>query len=54
MKNTEKSLIQQMRITDFEITNRKSLFSISAKDAERLKNAKPYIEAVRILAQSDH
>ncbi|MCG7904332.1 MAG: GGDEF domain-containing protein [Candidatus Thiodiazotropha weberae] len=45
MKNTEKSLIQQMRITDFEITSRKSLFSISAKDAERLKKAKPYIEA---------
>ncbi|MEW8262112.1 MAG: GGDEF domain-containing protein [Candidatus Thiodiazotropha taylori] len=44
MKNTEKSLIQQMRITDFEITNRKRLFAISQTDAEHLKQAKPYIE----------
>jgi diguanylate cyclase (GGDEF)-like protein len=44
MKNTEKSLIQQMRITDFEITGRKSLFSISLADAEHLKKAKPYID----------
>jgi diguanylate cyclase (GGDEF)-like protein len=45
MKNTEKSLIQQMRITDFEITGRKGLFSISPEDTEYLKRAKPYIEA---------
>ncbi|MBV2091166.1 MAG: GGDEF domain-containing protein [Candidatus Thiodiazotropha sp. (ex Ctena orbiculata)] len=45
MKNTEKSLIQQMRITDFEITGRKSLFSISPADTEILKQARPYIEA---------
>lgn len=44
MKNTDKPLIQQMRITDFEITNRKGLFAISQTDAEHLKQAKPYIE----------
>ncbi|MEJ2621064.1 MAG: GGDEF domain-containing protein, partial [Candidatus Thiodiazotropha sp.] len=45
MKNTEKSLIQQMRITDFEITARKDLFSISPEDTECLEKAKPYVEA---------
>ncbi|MCG8489619.1 MAG: GGDEF domain-containing protein [Chromatiales bacterium] len=44
MKNTEKSLIQQMRITDVEIINRKNLFAISSTDVEHLKKAKPYIE----------
>jgi diguanylate cyclase (GGDEF)-like protein len=45
MKNTEKTLIEQMRITDFEISGRKEIFSLSAEDAKNLKNAKPYIVA---------
>ena len=45
MKNTDKTLIEQMRITDFEIAGRKGLFSITADDAECLKKAKPYMEA---------
>ncbi|MGD9170770.1 MAG: GGDEF domain-containing protein [Candidatus Thiodiazotropha sp.] len=45
MKNTDKTLNEQMRITDFEVSGRKELFSIAADDAKALKNAKPYIEA---------
>jgi diguanylate cyclase (GGDEF)-like protein len=44
MKNTDKRLIEQMRITDLEITYRKDLFSLTADDIECLKNAKPVIE----------
>lgn len=44
MKNTDKTLIEQMRITDFEIASRKALFSIQQEDAEQLKKAKPYIQ----------
>jgi diguanylate cyclase (GGDEF)-like protein len=45
MKNTDKTLIEQMRITDFEISGRKEMFSLTADDAKSLKNTKPYIEA---------
>jgi diguanylate cyclase (GGDEF)-like protein len=45
MKNTDKTLIEQMRITDFEISGRKDMFSICANDAKSLKRARPYIEA---------
>lgn len=44
MKQTDQSLLEQMRITDFSIANRKELFSISAADEATLKKAKPYIE----------
>lgn len=45
MKNTDKTLIQQMRITDFEIAGRKALFSMTPEDEKRLRKVKPYIEA---------
>lgn len=45
MKNTDKTLIEQMRITDFEILGRKEMFSLTADDAKSLKNARPYVEA---------
>lgn len=45
IKNTDKTLIEQMRITDFEISGRKDMFSITDDDAKSLKRAKPYIEA---------
>jgi diguanylate cyclase (GGDEF)-like protein len=45
MKDTEKTLIEQLRITDFEIAGRKELFSISTREGKVLKKAKPYIEA---------
>jgi diguanylate cyclase (GGDEF)-like protein len=44
MKNTDKTLIEQMRITDFEISGRKEMFSLTADDVRILKNTKPYIE----------
>jgi diguanylate cyclase (GGDEF)-like protein len=45
MKNTDKTLIEQMKITDFEISGRKEMFSLTVDDAKNLKRAKPYIEA---------
>lgn len=45
MKYTDQTLIEQMRVTDFEIAARKELFSITAEDASLLKHARPYIEA---------
>ena len=52
MKKTDQSLLEQMRITDFEISSRKALFSILDTDEIALKGAKPYIEA-RISARVD-
>ena len=52
MKKTDQSLLEQMRITDFEISSRKALFSILDTDEIALKGAKPYIEA-RISALVD-
>jgi diguanylate cyclase (GGDEF)-like protein len=45
MKSTDKTLIEQMRITDFEISGRKDMLYLTADDAKSLNNAKPYIEA---------
>lgn len=45
MNKTDQSLLEQMRITDFEISSRKALFSITPEDEFALREAKPYIEA---------
>ncbi|MBR9828362.1 MAG: diguanylate cyclase [Oceanospirillales bacterium] len=44
MRRTEQTLLEQMRITELEIDNRKTLFSITAADCERLAQIKPMIE----------
>lgn len=44
MKSTDKTLLEQMEIGDFEVSNRKELFEITSKDEKILKEAKPYIE----------
>lgn len=44
MKQTDQSLLEQMRITDFAISSRKELFSITEADEVALKNLKPCIE----------
>ncbi len=44
MKKTDQSLLEQMRITDFAITNRKELLFFTKEDETILKNAKPYLE----------
>ncbi len=41
---TVQTLIEQMRITEFEIEHRKLLLSIKEKDAKALKNFKPCVE----------
>ncbi|HRD66401.1 MAG TPA: diguanylate cyclase [Candidatus Competibacter sp.] len=44
MKQIEQTLLEQMRITDFEVDHRKTLFSFSNTDAEFLLSYKPIIE----------
>jgi diguanylate cyclase len=44
MKQTEQTLLEQMRITDFEVEHRKTLFSFSTADAQLLRSSKPTIE----------
>jgi len=44
MKQTEQTLLEQMRITDFEVERRKALFVFSDADAELLASCKPTIE----------
>lgn len=44
MKQTEQTLLEQMRITDFEVDHRKTLFLFSAADAQLLLSCKPTIE----------
>lgn len=44
MKQTEQTLLEQMRITDFEVEHRKNLFSFSNADAQLLLSCKPTIE----------
>lgn len=44
MKKTDQTLLEQMRITDFEIVSRKELFSITADDVAQLKKARPCVE----------
>ena len=43
MNKTDQSLIEQMRITDFEISSRKVLFSITPADEAALKGMQPHI-----------
>ncbi len=44
MKQIEKTLLEQMRITNFEVENRKTLFSFSNSDVQALLSCKPTIE----------
>lgn len=44
MLRTDQTLLEQMRITDFEIDHRKNLFSITDADVQALKRIKPAIE----------
>lgn len=45
IKQTEKTLLEQMQIGDFEIEQRKTLFSLTDADIAALKSAKPIIDA---------
>lgn len=44
LKQTDQTLLEQMRITEFDIDNRKSLLSLSDEDFKRLKAYRPIIE----------
>lgn len=44
MKLTDQTLLEQMQITDHEITRRKELVGLGSDDAEVLLSCKPYIE----------
>lgn len=44
MKRTDQTLLEQMRITELEIENRKALFMIDHDDVEVLTRVKPLIE----------
>lgn len=44
MKQTEQTLLEQMRITEFDISNRKTLLSLTQRDCDLLKECKNYIE----------
>lgn len=44
MNKTEQTLLEQMRITDFEVEHRKILFAFTDADAELLLSYKPTIE----------
>lgn len=44
MKRTEQTLLEQMRITEFEIANRKELFAITPEDEALLKSVGQQIE----------
>lgn len=44
MKKTEQTLLEQMRITEFEMEHRKALFSFSNDEAQLLLSCKPTIE----------
>ncbi|WP_010323129.1 GGDEF domain-containing protein [Marinobacterium stanieri] len=44
MKRTDQTLLEQMRITELEIENRKALFMIDHEDVEVLTRVKPLIE----------
>ncbi len=45
MKPTDQTLLEQMRITDFDIANRKALLSFTDEDCKLLKNCRPMIES---------
>lgn len=44
MKQTDQSLLEQMRITDFAISGRKELFSLTPTDEVALQNIRPFVE----------
>ncbi|MDP3265431.1 MAG: diguanylate cyclase [Sulfuricurvum sp.] len=44
MKQTDQTLLEQMRISEFDISNRKMLLSLTQKDCELLKGCKNSIE----------
>ena len=44
MKQTDQTLLVQMRITEFEIKHRKELFNLRDEDFRLLKNCKVFIE----------
>lgn len=44
MKQTDQTLLEQMRITEFEMANRKNLFYLSDIDFDLLKKCKMFIE----------
>lgn len=44
MKQTEQTLLEQMRITEFEVEHRKTLFSFTAEDTAALVACRPLIE----------
>lgn len=44
MKQTDQTLLEQMRFTEFEVENRKALFSITAQDERTLASFRPAIE----------
>lgn len=44
MKQTDQSLLEQMRITDFDVEQRKALFSFTASDVQVLLSCKGVIE----------
>lgn len=44
MKQTDQTLLEQMRISEFDISNRKTLLSLTQKDCELLKGCKNSIE----------
>lgn len=45
MKQTEQTLLEQMRITEFDVANRMALLSFSEKDISLLKSFKPTIQS---------
>lgn len=45
VKPTDQTLLEQMRITDLEIEQRKSLFGFTHLDVKAINNARPVIEA---------
>lgn len=45
MQKTEQTLLEQLRISDFDIEHRKILFSITEEDIELLKNLKPVVSS---------
>jgi diguanylate cyclase (GGDEF)-like protein len=45
MRSTDKTLIEQLKMSEFHIENRKELFMITEEDAYLLRKAKPFIES---------
>ena len=45
MKQTDQTLLEQMRISEFEVEHRKSLFSFTPSDAHILQSCRKIIES---------